>query len=160
MSATKKRKIVAAAKEADAKEEKDLVSEADGKVEDELDEKEEKENLNSKDDPIPPVQTGNFTQDNDTRLKNPKSEYVEPQTLSASAIAELGLFSEENNGLETQGREYLKKKYGVASYPERDLQDLLPGEIPNIDFSKINHQATRCSSLLSNPILNPILDRI
>ncbi|KAF6070452.1 Histone acetyltransferases subunit 3 family protein [Candida albicans] len=121
MSATKKRKIVAAAKEADAKEEKDLVSEADGKVEDELDEKEEKENLNSKDDPIPP---------------NPKSEYVEPQTLSASAIAELGLFSEENNGLETQGREYLKKKYGVASYPERDLQDLLPGEIPNIDFSK------------------------
>ena len=41
MSATKKR-IVAAAKEADAKEEKDLVSEADGKVEDELDEKEEK----------------------------------------------------------------------------------------------------------------------
>ena len=42
MSATKKRKIVAAAKEADAKEEKDLVSEADGKVEDELDEKEEK----------------------------------------------------------------------------------------------------------------------
>lgn len=136
MSATKKRKIVAAAKEADAKEEKDLVSEADGKVEDELDEKEEKENLNSKDDPIPPVQTGNFTQDNDTRLKNPKSEYVEPQTLSASAIAELRLFSEENNGLETQGREYLKKKYGVASYPERDLQDLLPGEIPNIDFSK------------------------
>ena len=52
------------------------------------------------------------------------------------AIAELGLFSEENNGLETQGREYLKKKYGVASYPERDLQDLLPGEIPNIDFPK------------------------
>lgn len=99
-------------------------------------EQEEKERLNSKDDPIPPVQSGNFTQDNDTRLKNPKSEYVEPQTLSASAIAELGLFSEDNNGLETQGKDYLKKKYGVASYPERDLQELLPGEIPDIDFSK------------------------
>ncbi|RCK55818.1 Chromatin-remodeling complexes subunit NGG1 [Candida viswanathii] len=99
-------------------------------------EREPRERLNSKDDPIPPVQSGTFTQDNDTRLKNPKSEYVEPQTLSADAIAELGLFSEDNNGLETQGKDYLKKKYGVASYPERDLQELLPGEIPSIDFSK------------------------
>lgn len=95
-----------------------------------------RERLNSSDDPIPPIQTGHYTQDNDTRLKNPKSEFVKPQTVSASAIAELGLFSEDNNGLETQGKEYLKKKYGVASYPENDLKDLLPGEIPNIDFSK------------------------
>lgn len=94
------------------------------------------EKVNSKDDPVPPVQSGSFTHENDTRLKNPKSEFVSSQTLSASAIAELGLFSEDNNGLETQGKDYLKKKYGVASYPENDLKDLLPGEIPDIDFSK------------------------
>lgn len=92
--------------------------------------------VNSKDDPVPPVQSGSFTQDNDTRLKNPKSEFVPSQTLSTSAIAELGLFSEDNNGLDTQGKEYLKKKYGVASYPENDLKDLLPGDIPDVDFSK------------------------
>lgn len=85
---------------------------------------------------IPPVQKGSFTQENDTRLKNPKSEFVKAQTLSKEAVAELGLFSENNNGLETQGKDYLKKKYGVASYPESDLQDLLPGKIPDIDFSK------------------------
>ncbi|KAI5961738.1 NGG1 [Candida margitis] len=97
---------------------------------------EEKERLNSKDDPVPPVQSGSFSHDNDTRLKNPKSEYVEPQVLSADAISALGLYSENNHGLETHGKEYLKRKYGVASYPENDLQDLLPGKIPNIDFSK------------------------
>lgn len=85
---------------------------------------------------MPPVQTGSYTQDNDTRLKNPKSEFVTSQTLPAESIAKLGLFSEDNNGLETQGKEYLKKKYGVASYPENDLQDALPGPIPNVDFSK------------------------
>ncbi|KAM9892499.1 hypothetical protein OXX79_009977 [Metschnikowia pulcherrima] len=94
------------------------------------------EEINTKDDPVPPVQTGSYTQDHDTRLKNPKSEFVTPQTLSESAITELGLFSEENNGLETQGKEYLKKKYGVASYPENDLKNMLPGEIPDMDFSK------------------------
>lgn len=99
-------------------------------------ENDEKLRVNSKDDPVPPVQSGSFTSDNDTRLKNPKSEFVPSQTLSASAIAELGLFSEDNNGLETQGKDYLKKKYGVASYPENDLKDLLPGEIPDTDFSK------------------------
>lgn len=98
--------------------------------------REESEDLNSKYDPVPPEQSGSYTQDNDTRLKNPHSEFVCSQTLSASAISELGLFSEENNGLETQGEGYLKKKYGVASYPSKDLKDVLPGPIPNIDFSK------------------------
>lgn len=99
--------------------------------------------VNSKDDPVPPVQSGSFTQDNDTRLKNPKSEFVASQTLSTSAIAELGLFSEDNNGLDTQGKEYLKRKYGVASYPENDLKDLLPGEIPDVDFSKTKAPANQ-----------------
>lgn len=94
------------------------------------------QNLNSENDDVPPVQNGSYTQDNDTRLKNPKSEFISLQTLPAKAINELGLFSEESNGLETQGKEYFKKKYGVSSYPEKDLLDLLPGEIPDIDFSK------------------------
>ena len=97
---------------------------------------ESKEKVNLKDDPVPPVQSGSFSHDNDTRLKNPKSEYVEPQVLSSKAIAALGLYSEDNNGLETHGKDYLKKKYAVASYPENDLQDLLPGKIPDTDFSK------------------------
>ncbi|CAK9438647.1 uncharacterized protein LODBEIA_P28710 [Lodderomyces beijingensis] len=86
--------------------------------------------------PVPPVQTGSFTPEDDTRLKNPKSEYVEPQTLSADAIAALGLYSEENEGLETHGTDFLKKKYGVASYPASDLQHLLPGKIPDTDLSQ------------------------
>lgn len=125
--------------EAEQVTEEQTTSKEDSKIKEEDEEDESvptRERLNSSDDPIPPVQTGHYTQDNDTRLKNPKSEFVKPQTVSASAIAELGLFSEDNNGLETQGKEYLKKKYGVASYPENDLKDLLPGEIPNIDFSK------------------------
>ncbi|KAI5962008.1 NGG1 [Candida theae] len=97
---------------------------------------EPRERINSKDDPVPPVQSGSFSHDNDTRLKNPKSEYVEPQVLSSEAISALGLYSEGNHGLETHGKDYLKKKYAVASYPENDLQDLLPGNIPDIDFSK------------------------
>lgn len=92
--------------------------------------------VNTKYDRVPPVQSGSYTHNNDTRLKNPKSEFVSSQSLSAQTIAELGLFSEDNNGLETHGVEYLKKKFGVASYPENDLKDLLPGEIPDIDFSK------------------------
>lgn len=99
--------------------------------------KQEEENLNSKDDPVPPVQVGSFTPDHDNRLKNPHSEFVSSQSLSASAIAELGLWSDQNNGLETQGKEYLQKKFGVASYPENDLKLFLPGEIPDLDFSKV-----------------------
>lgn len=99
--------------------------------------------INSKNDPVPPVQLGSFTPSNDTRLKNPKSEFVGSQTLSAEAIAELGLFSEDHNGLETQGKDYLKKYYGVASYPERDLKDMLPGEIPDVDFSKTKAPANQ-----------------
>lgn len=71
--------------------------------------------------------------ENDPTVKNPKSEFVVSQTLPAAAI-KLGLFQED--GLENTGEEYLKKKYGVISYPTNDLKDLLPGEIPDMDFSK------------------------
>ncbi|QLL31914.1 hypothetical protein HG536_0C00810 [Torulaspora globosa] len=65
-------------------------------------------------------------------VKNPKSEFVVSQTLPAAAAA-LGLFNE--SGLESTGEENLKRKYDVASYPTNDLKDLLPGELPDKDFS-------------------------
>ncbi|SCW04136.1 LAFE_0H06722g1_1 [Lachancea fermentati] len=71
--------------------------------------------------------------ENDPSVKNPKSEFVVSQTLPAAAIS-LGLFTEK--GLESTGEDFFKKKYGVASYPTNDLKDLLPGEIPDMDFSR------------------------
>lgn len=67
--------------------------------------------------------------------KNPKSEFVESQELP---IAILGLFDEKEaqEGLPTNGEEFLKKKFGVASYPMDNLKDQLPGEIPDMDFTK------------------------
>lgn len=73
--------------------------------------------------------------ENDPSVKNPKSEFVKPQTLPAAAQA-LGLFCEKDGGLEEHGELYLKEKYGVSSYPQNDLKSLLPGPIPDIDFSK------------------------
>lgn len=73
--------------------------------------------------------------ENDPSVRNPKSEFVTSQTLPAAAQA-LGLFSEETGGLEAFGEEYLKKKYAVSSYPTDDLKAMLPGSIPDIDFSK------------------------
>lgn len=115
---------------------KDSVLDSDKQLEEVASAGDNKEQINSKYDPVPPIQSGSFTPKTDTRLKNPKSEFVTSQTLSAETIAELGLFSDSNNGLETHGKEYLKRKYGVASYPENDLKDMLPGVIPDIDFSK------------------------
>ncbi|CEP61462.1 histone acetyltransferase NGG1 LALA0_S03e03400g [Lachancea lanzarotensis] len=71
--------------------------------------------------------------ESDPSVKNPKSEFVVSQTLPAAAVS-LGLFT--NKGLESTGEEFLKKKYGVSSYPASDLKDLLPGEIPDMDFSR------------------------
>ncbi|AGO13731.1 AaceriAGL139Wp [[Ashbya] aceris (nom. inval.)] len=71
--------------------------------------------------------------ENDPTVKNPNSEFVVSQTLPVAA-RQLGLFNEE--GLESTGDEYLKNKYAVASYPANDLKDMLPGELPDMDFSK------------------------
>ncbi|CCC68400.1 hypothetical protein NCAS_0B03160 [Naumovozyma castellii] len=70
--------------------------------------------------------------ENDPSVKNPKSEFVVSQTLPLAAAA-LGLFNEE--GLKSTGEDFLKKKYNVASYPTNDLKELLPGELPDMDFS-------------------------
>ncbi|SCV04149.1 LANO_0G08460g1_1 [Lachancea nothofagi CBS 11611] len=71
--------------------------------------------------------------ESDPSVKNPKSEFVVSQTLPAAAVT-LGLFT--NKGLENTGEDLLKKQYGVSSYPASDLKDLLPGEIPDMDFSR------------------------
>lgn len=65
--------------------------------------------------------------------KNPKSEFVEAQELP---IAALNLFEDQVKGLPTTGKEYLLKKFAVASYPADDLKDWLPGTIPDLDFTK------------------------
>ncbi|GMM55632.1 histone acetyltransferase [Maudiozyma humilis] len=70
--------------------------------------------------------------ENNPNVKNPKSEFVISQTLPRAA-RNLGLYSEE--GLESTGEEYLKKKYSVASYPTTDLKELLPGDLPDMDLS-------------------------
>ena len=70
--------------------------------------------------------------ENNPNVKNPKSEFVISQTLPRAARS-LGLFSEE--GLESTGEDYLKKKYSVASYPTTDLKELLPGDLPDMDLS-------------------------
>lgn len=70
--------------------------------------------------------------ENDPSVKNPKSEFVVSQTLPKAA-ASLGLFNEE--GLESTGEDFLKRKYQVASYPTNDLKEYLPGEIPDQNFS-------------------------
>lgn len=70
--------------------------------------------------------------ENNPNVKNPKSEFVVSQTLPRAA-RNLGLYSEE--GLESTGEEYLKKKYSVASYPTDDLKELLPGDPPDMDLS-------------------------
>ena len=79
-----------------------------------------------------PANVDLFEMENDPSVKNPKSEFVVSQTLPAAASA-LGLFSEE--GLESTGEDYFKKIYSVASYPINDLKELLPGELPDMDFS-------------------------
>ncbi|EDO16403.1 hypothetical protein Kpol_1030p11, partial [Vanderwaltozyma polyspora DSM 70294] len=73
-----------------------------------------------------------YRMENDPSVKNPKSEFVVSQTLPAAA-ARLGLFNEE--GLESTGEDFLKLKYSVASYPTDDLKELLPGVLPDMDFS-------------------------
>ena len=70
--------------------------------------------------------------ENDPSVKNPKSEFVVSQTLPKAA-ASLGLFNEE--GLESTGEDFLKRKYQVASYPTNDLKEYLPGEIPDHNYS-------------------------
>ncbi|KAJ8097378.1 histone acetyltransferases subunit 3-domain-containing protein [Lipomyces tetrasporus] len=67
-------------------------------------------------------------------MKNPESEYVSVQTIPTAALA----FMEDtyDDQIPASGTEDLKKRYGVASYPTKDLADLLPGEIPDEDFSR------------------------
>ncbi|ODV85843.1 hypothetical protein CANARDRAFT_27925 [[Candida] arabinofermentans NRRL YB-2248] len=48
----------------------------------------------------------------------------------------LNLYDDElNKKTAKSDHEYLKRKYAVEVYPEHDLKDLLPGEIPMTDFS-------------------------
>lgn len=63
--------------------------------------------------------------------KNPKSEFVDSQTLPLSV---LNLYDEKT--MPYTGEEALKLKYGVASYPTTDLKDQLAGPIPDQDYTR------------------------
>lgn len=63
--------------------------------------------------------------------KNPKSEFVESQTLPLSV---LNLYDEKT--MPYTGEEALKLKYGVASYPTTDLKDQLAGPVPDQDYTR------------------------
>ncbi|KAG5358623.1 Chromatin-remodeling complexes subunit NGG1 [Yarrowia sp. B02] len=63
--------------------------------------------------------------------KNPKSEFVDSQTLP---LAVLNLYDEKT--MPYTGEEALKLKYGVASYPTTDLKDQLAGPIPDQDYTR------------------------
>ncbi|KAG5361850.1 Chromatin-remodeling complexes subunit NGG1 [Yarrowia sp. C11] len=63
--------------------------------------------------------------------KNPKSEFVDSQTLPLSV---LNLYDEKT--IPYTGEEALKLKYGVASYPTTDLKDQLAGPIPDQDYTR------------------------
>lgn len=75
-----------------------------------------------------------------TAMPTPK---VDPSVLTTTkqivaglqeAARELGLWNEQEP--DAPDRAYNCRKFGVALYPENDLQDYLPGKIPEIDFSK------------------------
>lgn len=63
--------------------------------------------------------------------KNPKSEFVDSQTLPLSVLK---LYDEKT--IPYTGEEALKLKYGVASYPTTDLKDQLAGPIPDQDYTR------------------------
>ncbi|KAK9469832.1 histone acetyltransferases subunit 3-domain-containing protein [Lipomyces arxii] len=70
----------------------------------------------------------------DKRVKNPGSEYVSVQTIPSAALAFMD--DAADNQIPTTGEDDMKKKLGVASYPTKDLSSLLPGDIPDEDFSR------------------------
>lgn len=79
--------------------------------------------------------------ENDPFYNNPKSEYVEAQSLP-KVVSMMGLFSED----ESQKTEkfpnaikklnYLRAKYGVNRFPKRDLIADLPAKFPDLDLTQ------------------------
>ena len=78
--------------------------------------------------------------ENDPLYKNPKLEYVEPQTLP-KVMSLMGLFSEnEDQKIEKfpnaqKKLSYLRQKYGVNRFPKRDLIADFPGKFPDLDLT-------------------------
>ncbi|ANB13069.1 histone acetyltransferase NGG1 [Sugiyamaella lignohabitans] len=70
----------------------------------------------------------------------PRHSATDFAEIQASSIAALKLFDEsitvDSEGNPVNDVEVLRKKYGVASFPESNLKDLLPGEIPDEDFTR------------------------
>ena len=79
--------------------------------------------------------------ENDPLYKNPKLEYVEPQTLP-KVMSLMGLFNEnEDQKIEKfpnaqKKLTYLRQKYGVSRFPKRDLIADLPAKFPDLDLTQ------------------------
>ncbi|OBA24805.1 hypothetical protein HANVADRAFT_54286, partial [Hanseniaspora valbyensis NRRL Y-1626] len=79
--------------------------------------------------------------ENDPLYNNPKSEYVQAQSLP-KVVSLMGLFNED----ERQKKEkfpnavkklnYLRAKYGVSRFPKRDLIADLPAKFPDLDLTQ------------------------
>lgn len=65
-------------------------------------------------------------------VPNPKAEYVAAQELP---LAAMNLFNEDDHG-ENEDIEAKKRRLGVVSFPTVPLEDLLPGKIPDEDFTQ------------------------
>lgn len=87
------------------------------------------------------LQQHKLKKENDPLYKNPKLEYVEPQTLP-KVMSLMGLFTEnEDQKIERfpnaqKKLTYLRQKYGVNRFPKRDLIADLPAKFPDLDLTQ------------------------
>lgn len=87
------------------------------------------------------LQKHKLQKENDPLYKNPKLEYVEPQTLPR-VMTLMGLFTEnEDQKIERfpnaqKKLTYLRQKYGVSRFPKRDLIADLPAKFPDLDLTQ------------------------
>ncbi|XBW36244.1 hypothetical protein QEN19_001825 [Hanseniaspora menglaensis] len=76
----------------------------------------------------------------DPLYNNPKSEYVQAQSLP-KVVKIMGLFNEDESEKTekfpnaTKKLNYLRAKYGVKRFPKRDLIADLPGKMPDLDLT-------------------------
>lgn len=71
------------------------------------------------------------------RSDNPDAnEILNMDELVKTSMKELQLYDDEENHKTARDEvEYKKRKFAVSEFPESDLKDMLPGEIPMLDFS-------------------------
>ncbi|VEU21743.1 DEKNAAC102732 [Brettanomyces naardenensis] len=65
-----------------------------------------------------------------------RDQEIDVKKILTPAITQLGLYDDQKARETSENeKEYLKKKLAVSDYPDSDLKDYLPGEIPTKDLS-------------------------